>query len=260
MPSNLEAQIIATKSFLAELRVRPGRRTIDHGLARYLWLGIQTSEVINLACQADHPAGTASLRRYLLETVLDIYMLVSSDSPQLDVAKSMVWDVIDWDRTWDHHKKAVAADPSLDTERVQVHTREDAFEVLRSELEGLGEDLSWLDQAIEAAEASRHWHWSGKGPSGRMKELAERAKDDQEHQGVVAMLNAIWKTLSSSSHPSPAWQKLKIEERDETLHFPSTSTGGSQPSQQVVTHTIHMLESCQNLIAQYREMDELEGG
>ena len=185
---------------------------------------------------------------------------MSSDSPQLDAAKSTVWDVIDWDRAWDSHEEVVTADPSLDTERARVHTREDAFNVLRAELEELGEDLSWLDQAIEAAQATRlHWHWSGKGLSERMKELATRAEDNQEHLGVVAMLKAIWKILSSSSHPSPAWHRLKVEEMaDTTLRFPSTSTGGTQPIEQVVASTVHMLEGCENLIAQYREMDELD--
>ena len=124
MPSELDIEITTTESFLAEFKVRPGRRTVDHARARYLWCGVQTAEVINLACQAGHPAGTAPLRRYLLETVLDVYSLVSSDSLDLDVARSMVWDVIDWDRIWDHHEDAVMVDPELDTGRTQVHTFE----------------------------------------------------------------------------------------------------------------------------------------
>ena len=57
MPSELDIEITTTESFLAEFKVRPGRRTVDHALARYLWCGVQTAEVINLACQAGHPAG-----------------------------------------------------------------------------------------------------------------------------------------------------------------------------------------------------------
>ena len=90
-----------------------------------------------------------------------------------------------------------------------------------------------------------------------MNELARRAEGDQEGLGVVATLRGIWKLLSSRSHPSPAWQRLKIEEAtDGTLRFPSTSTGGDRSSERVADNAADMLEMCRGLIALYREMDE----
>ena len=169
----LDTEITETQRFLRETTVRPGRRSIDHTLARYLWFGAQTAEVISLACKAGHPAGTATLRRFLFETLLDIHLLVSSKSPALDAARSMAWGVLDWGRVWERHDEAAAEHPHLDARRAPAQSADEAFDLLRAELASLGEDLDLLDQAIqEAREAPKgQWHWSGLGPSGRISEI-----------------------------------------------------------------------------------------
>ena len=259
----LEAEITATNDFLQVLTARPGRRGIDHALARYLWFGTQTAAVIDLACGAGHPAGTATLRRYLFETLLDIHMLVSSDTPDLDAAKTMAWDVVDWDRRWDLHEEAVDVDPDLDTGHAQTESMDEALQSLRDELESLGEDLELFDQAATAARAAPRgqWHWSGFGPTGRMKELERRAGNDHEALQVVAMYRGIWKILSSSAHPSPAWQRLKIDEHASgTFDFPDSATGGDLSAERVENTTANWLRMCRGLITLYREMDEAEEG
>ena len=169
--SRLQTEILKAHKFLTEFRVREAHRPADHAFARYLWRALQTAEVIEIACREGHPGGTAPLRRYLLECVLDMYLLGTSDSLGLDVTKSMVWDAVDWDKIWEVHKEAVDTDASLDTGNAQTQSVDEALEVLRSELEGLGQDPSLFEAAAGAARKSSHWHWSGAGPSQRLKEL-----------------------------------------------------------------------------------------
>ncbi len=251
----LRAEIERAREFLSEFVVRPGHRAIDHALARYFWLAIQTAEVIELACTAAHPAGTAPLRRFLFETLLDIHLLVSSDSPDLDAVKSMVWDVLDWDSIWDRHEAAVAVDPTLSTGRSQNETVDEAVDRLRVELESLGEDVTLLDQAAEAARNARHphWHWSDHGPAGRISELASRTAEDSSGEDIVAMYRDLWKVLSSSAHPSPAWRRLKITElADGGVSFPDITTGGDPSASNAAKTTANTLEMYRSLISHFR--------
>jgi hypothetical protein len=92
-----------------------------------------------------------------------------------------------------------------------------------------------------------------------MKELERRGADDPEALQVVAMYRGIWKILSSSAHPSPAWQRLKIDEQASgTFDFPDSATGGDTSADRIARTTANWLGMCRGLIALYREMDEAE--
>ena len=219
----LDDEIALLDRFVRELPVRAGRRLIDHALARYLWLAIQTGEVISVACRAGHPGGTATLRRFLFEILLDVHLLVSSDRLELDAARSVTWDVLDWDRVWAKHDEAVEDHPELDTGHGQSESIDEALANLRAEFEALGEDVSVFDQAAAEAKSAPagQWHWSGKSPAGRITELGRRVGPDRVALEVVAMYRGLWKLLSSSAHPSPAWNRFKVvEESGGRLTFP----------------------------------------
>jgi len=214
--AKLRAAIDESRRLLNSLQVHGEHYLLEFALMSYLRGAIASAEVVELATQARHPAGTEPVVRSLFETSVDLLYLLSGPALDEDAARTLVADLREWDRKWDLQEKAGTA-------TVQAVQREassdETFTAFAAQLDRVGCDTTAARRIhAEAKEKGRRWpHWSGKTRSDVLDELERRGSD------VVPMLRAMWAHFSGEAHPSARWLTLAAAvQQDGTLLVPDT--------------------------------------
>jgi hypothetical protein len=139
--AKLRAEIAESRRLLNSLQVHGEHYLLEFALMSYLRGAIGSAELAELAATAWHPIGTEPVTRSLFETSLDLLYVVSGPNPHEDAARTLVSDLLEWERQWTLHEQASTADlPAMPRQAGADET----FEAFAAQLDRVGCDTTPL--------------------------------------------------------------------------------------------------------------------
>lgn len=216
--AKLGAEISESRRLLNSLQVHGDHYLLEFTLMGYLRGAIASAEVIELVAARRHPEGAEPVTRSLFETSVDLLYLLTGPNPDEDAARTLVADLLDWERRWSLHEKASTPDlPAMEREA----NADETFTAFAAQLDGIGCDTAALRRLhAEAKTKGRPPHWSGRTRTDLFVELERRGSD------AAQMLRAMWAHMSDEAHASAGWVTLAAAvQPDGTLLVPDPAVG-----------------------------------
>jgi hypothetical protein len=237
----LRACVFRARQQLDGLRVRPPCLVLKETLIRYLADAIITAEVIDAAVTAKHPAGTEPLIRHLFEIAVDVMYVVTEPDPTYAAARTVAWNILRWQRTWDMQEDIIRKDPTV-TRRDPGLTADVAIENFVKSLQTDGDDGTPVRRAYDELKAMNRLplHWSGRPRTAVIAEVETRAPEPD-----LSVLGGLWHMLSTDSHPSPwaARIHLEIGKADRVPRFTrDPAIGTEDETMKVASHATIMVD------------------
>ena len=254
--NDLGGKIRQARDLLNSTHVRSGHLVLQQVLVRYLRNAIAAAEVSHIVAAARHPDGAAPVTRYLFEAAVDLMYLLTEPDPDAAAARTLVWNILDWERHWELHRAVDATDASVATGPQQQETADEAISNFVTQLRELGEDASVVELVYRDAKGRRSWHWSGVTRTEMLRRLEARANPE-----FSAMLRALWPILSDEAHPSPEWHRLQLEFTEQgSVVVPDPAESEDSEVERFAAQTASLLEIVRRLVELYYEQDRRDYG
>jgi hypothetical protein len=245
--AKLRVEIEESRRLLNTLQVHGDHYLLEFALMSYLRGAIASAEVIELAAQGRHPEGAEPVTRSLFETSVDLLYLLTGPNPAEDAARTLVSDLLTWERQWTLHEEASTPDlPAMPRQA----SAEETLDAYAAQLDGVGCDTAALRRLFAEAKGKRPpLHWSGGSRTSVIRELTRRGSD------AVPMLLAMWSHMSGEAHASVGWVTLAAAlQPDGTLHVPDTAVGDDADVIRLAGAAASLLSLVRLCVARYYEV------
>lgn len=243
--AELEEEIQQAKTLRRALRSTPETYFIAQAIGRHLFFTEETGAALVNALREEFVFGTYPLLRSLLESVMEVLLLVSwprEGGPSGAAARSMAWDLLQWEQRWGERKKvrALAPDALPGEQGEEPEDVEASFERHMQEVEERGGDPSLFEKAWAEFREEYPYHWSGiQSFEGRARFAREHFADvaggqhvtDERVQALTYRAVFFWKEGSYSAHASPRWSLLGLQVEDDGSLQPWVHEGRGRPDQ-----------------------------
>lgn len=243
--AKLEEEVQRAKTLRRALRSTPETYFVAQAIGRHLFFTQETGAALVKALRAELVFGTYPLLRSLLESVMEVLLLVSwpgDGGPSEAAARSMASDLLQWEKRWGERKKVHAQAPGA-IPGYQGEEPEDAvtsYERHVQQFAEMGIDPSLFEDAWEEFRKDYPYHWSGVQSFEKRARVARQNFADvagSEHvteervRELTYRLVLLWKEGSYSAHATPRWSLVGLQVADDDSLQLWAQEGRGRPDQ-----------------------------